>query len=339
MCCVCPLSVAFGADMWDEQYTWSYDALADTLVNMNSGCESAGTDVLLQLNDFVNEHNAELSVRELVDKCVEVAGSKSCSISDNANIDSWTQTVGAQQNEFCDVFVSEFVQNHNDYVSANEFTETSGRGGGSYGCPSVDVINTIKKCENAYPYEVYQKRRCETCIDNAGTYEDGRCYVEVIGWACLGKGWNPKSTTNPVPCSESNKYQDCHIVRKYIDVEKPFVCDPASYMPGGTAVLSGCGQHGWGAGSKHPPMNVGGTNAKKDCALPLAANDDWRSAYKKGTAIAISYNGKNIQTANWCMPSASAGPWNSANHKGSAKHLLSSSLMAGGESKDKWLDL
>ena len=337
MCCMCPLSVAFGADMWDEQYTWSYDALADTLVNMNSGCESAGTDVLLQLNDFVNEHNAKLSVRELVDKCVEVAGSKSCGISDNANIDSWTQTVGNQQNEFCDVFVSEFVQNHNVYVEASGVAGPNDSQ--SYGCPANNAIDKSYECDGKYPHDAYQKNRCYNCINKAGTYENGICYVEVIGWACLGKGWNPNSNKNPVPCIEANKYQDCHIVRKYIDVEKPFVCDPASYMPGGKAVLSGCGQHGWSAGDKHPPMNIGGTNVKQDCALPLSSNMDWRSAYKKGTAIYIYYNGRNIKTSNWCMPSASVGPWNSDNHKGDSGHLWSSSLMNGGEYKSKWFSL
>ena len=333
---LCPFSIAFGADVWNEQYTWSYDALADTLINMNMGCESAGSDVLLQLNDFINEHNAELSVKELVDKCVDVAGSKTCGVSGNANIENWTQIVGNQQNEFCDVFVSEFVQNHNAYVEASGVAGSNNSQ--SYGCPANNAIDKSYECDGKYPHDAYQKNRCYNCINNAGTYEDGRCYVEVIGWACLGKGWNPDSTKNPVPCSESEKYQDCHIVRKYIDVEKTFVCDPASYMPGGKAVLSGCGQHGASAGAKHPPMNIGGTNKAQDCALPLSANTAWRSAYRKGTAIKIIYKGKEIQTSNWCMPSPDAGPWNNKNHQGSG-HLSSSSLMSGGKSKSKWLSL
>ena len=121
-------SLAVCADNWDEVNTWSYNGLADTLFNVSNMCELENTDMLLQLNNFVNEHDAELSVKQLVDKCIDLSnqtgGLKSCNVTDKSDIDNWTGTLGNQQNEFCDVFVSEFVQNHNKYADS-DFCENS----------------------------------------------------------------------------------------------------------------------------------------------------------------------------------------------------------------------
>ena len=221
-------------------------------------------------------------------------------------------------------------------------TNSAASGASTTGCGfGQGIITSTGGCSAKYSGGS-DLTRCTNCVKNAGTYENGICYIEVIGWACLGKGWNVQvKTPNPAPCSNAaDRYNDCHIIRKYVDVEKPFTCDPAKLIGGGKSLISGCGQHGWSAGDKHPPMNIGGTKFKaQDCQLPLSSNTGWRKAYSKGSAIGINYNGKSVTTTNWCMPSPNSSPWNSKNHTGSATHLKPSSLMAGGESKDKWFSL
>ena len=212
------------------------------------------------------------------------------------------------------------------------------------GCSINSSVSTIPDaCKSHYASDANEQARCNKCVNNAGTYEGGRCYVEVVGWACLGKGWPQDNKPNsPAPCATAaNRYQDCHIVRKYVDAEKPFTCDPmTSIAPGKTALVSGCGQHGWSAGDKHPPFNLDGPNAVgQNCKLPLSSNMAWRKMYSKGSAIGVTFGGKTVTTGRWCMPSANSSPWNSSNHSGAAKHLLSSSLMGSGESRDKWFSL
>ncbi|MBO4672215.1 MAG: InlB B-repeat-containing protein [Alphaproteobacteria bacterium] len=227
------------------------------------------------------------------------------------------------------------LQDQSDNTGSTESTpkaQTFGCGVGS------NIVASLKGCSSTYATQA-ELTKCTTCIENAGTYENGRCYIEIIGWACLGKGWTGKGTPNPIPCDAANRYNDCHIIRKYVDAEKPFVCDPVELMPGKKAVLSGCGRHGWTAGDKHPPMNIGGGGKEQDCKLPLVNNTDWRKMYTKGSAIGIVYNGKTTVTANWCMPAANSSPWNNKNHTGNSIHLSPTSLMAGGERKDKWFSL
>lgn len=336
-CLLCPFSVAFGADVWNEQYTWSYDALANTLMDMQETCASVNTDVLLKLNDFVNEHDAKLSVKQLVDQCIDItnqnSGSTSCGISGQINVDNYSQTLSNQKNEFCDVFVSDFIDNHNRVVNKSKTTSSY------WGCTDSSGIMRKKiDCANNFRTRPTEEARCEKCIDIAGTYENGRCYIEVVGWHCKGHGWNPDAAKNPASCGNDSRYQGCYIVRKYADAEKPFTCDVSSVISH-DVVLSGCAQHGWSSGDKHPVFNLDGEKYKQmNCSLPLSNNTDWRVTYTRqgGSSIGLTYNGSTKATSNWCMPSVTSIPWNKSNHTGGATHLKASKVVGGGETIDYW---
>ena len=345
---ICALVVcggAFADDNYNQKNVWSYRALADTIYDLQSKYGEASATVLLELSDFVENNNAEFSVGQLVNECVDLTkGLNGFFVDDNYNnseIDGWSQELTGQKNEFCDVFVSEFISNHNSYVGGENSVDSNEANVSSntYGCSvGKGIIASLQKCNDVYQNDVRQKSRCIKCVNNAGTYESGRCYIEVIGWNCTDKGWPSVKNPNYAPCSnQSHRYSGCRIIRRYVDAEKPFTCNPDSVINGQNVVLSGCGQHGWSAGDKHPPMHVSG-NRNQDCKLPLVDNTDWRKSYRYGEAIGLNYNGKKSNTTNWCMPGAGSSPWNSENHTGGAKHLREP-IMSGGESNNGWFSL
>ncbi len=166
--------------------------------------------------------------------------------------------------------------------------------------------------------------RCKKCINHAGTYENGRCYIEVLHWVCRDKGW---SSNNGRSCDINSQYDNCGLIRKYVDAEKPFTCPR-------DGVLSGCCQHGNSSGAKHPPVNLSGSKfIDMDCKMPLSSNLNWRIAYTNGSAIGLSGH----TTRSWCMPNASLHPWNDANQPGGSKHCAKT--IPGGSSLQYWHSL
>ena len=215
-----------------------------------------------------------------------------------------------------------------------EFNKASSSG--SWGCSDFkNVIRSSSMCGNTFKSNPTEKARCEKCTNVAGTYENGRCYIEIVGWHCDGHGWNAQKNKNPATCSDANKYSGCRIVRKYVDAEKPFTCDMSSVVK--NSVLSGCAQHGWSSGDKHPPFNLDGNSYEKmNCSLPLANNTGWRVTYTSGSAIGLTYKGVTKTTTDWCMPTTDSIPWNNSNHTGGAKHLKASKVVKCGSSIDYW---
>ncbi len=331
--CLCPISFVFAADQWDEQHIWSYHALADTLENVHNQCNVDTADMLVQLSDFVNANNAELSVRQLVDKCLEISGSGACDVIDNNGIEAWTETLNKQDNEFCDVFVSEFVQNQNSYAGNMDNLDVA-NGSAYYGCSNyTNIIRDGRVCDKKFASNAREKSRCKNCTAVAGTYENGRCFIEIVAWNCTGKGW-VKTTNNPLKCAEANKYHDCRMIHKYVDAERAFTCDAASILGTKRALLSGCAQHGCSSGAKHPPFHITGDKGQ-DCKLPLANNTAWRVPYTTGAAVGVVRNGANVMTTDWCMPAKDSNPWNSSNDNGRFKHLCAPTLV-GGQSISRW---
>ena len=168
-----------------------------------------------------------------------------------------------------------------------------------------------------------QQSRCEKCINHAGTYENGRCFIEVLHWFCQGTGWDRQESRS---CPDNYKYQGCGMIRKYVDAEQPFTCPKEG-------ALSGCCQHGGYAGAKHPPFNLDGKNFyEMNCKMPLSANTGWRVAYSSGSAIRVT--GVDHAIRNWCMPNSKSAPWNDYNQKGGAKHCATT--ISGGTTLQQW---
>ena len=350
--CLCPISFAFAADQWDEQHVWSYHALADTLENVYNQCNADTTDMLVQLSDFVNANNAEVSVRQLVDKCVEISGSGACDVVDNAGIAAWTETLSNQDNEFCDVFVSNFVQSQNSYVGVYNVDGVMMETG--YGCPphraasNDDIIfSSVTSCERVFGNNSAQLARCTNCVGNAGSYEldkidnKYKCYIEVIAWYCTGQGkWleHDAGHANPINCAKDNKYNGCRIVRKYVDAEKPFTCDAGNFVPAETITLSGCAQHGCSGDDKHPPLYIYG-DKNQDCKTPLYQNTQWRFVKNAGTRAGFRYRGTKHNSTDWCMLNAIDGPWNKHNNDDTGHFCAGRPRLEGGQSIPRWFKL
>jgi len=183
--------------------------------------------------------------------------------------------------------------------------------------------NIIRKTERCNTLSGAEQTRCTKCVKRAGTYENGRCFVEILHWFCQGTGWAGQDSRS---CPENYKYQGCGMIRKYVDVEQPFTCPQEG-------ALSGCCQHGDGSGAKHPPFNVDGDGFyEMNCKMPLSSNLDWRVAYSNGSAIHVT--GVKPAIRNWCMPSSKSAPWNDHNQPGGSKHC--STTISGGTTIQKW---
>ena len=183
--------------------------------------------------------------------------------------------------------------------------------------------NIMRTREGCNKLSGNHKSRCIKCINHAGTYENGRCFVEILHWFCQGTGWSGQDSRS---CPDNYKYQGCGMIRKYVDAEQPFTCPQEG-------TLSGCCQHGGSQGAKHPPFNLDGSKFyEMNCKLPLASNLDWRVAYSTGSAIRVS--GVDQPIRNWCMPSSKSAPWNDYNQKGGAKHCATT--ISGGTTIQQW---
>ena len=182
------------------------------------------------------------------------------------------------------------------------------------------IIRTISGCNKLSDSH---KTRCTKCVKHAGTYENGRCFIEILHWFCQGTGW---SGQDPRSCPDNYKYQGCSMIRKYVDAEQPFTCPQEG-------ALSGCCQHGEGTDAEHPPFNIDGDSYyEMNCKMPLSSNLDWRVPHSNGSAILVS--GVNHATRNWCMPNSKSGPWNSHNHQGKYKHCAAT--ISGGTTIQQW---
>ncbi len=182
------------------------------------------------------------------------------------------------------------------------------------------IIRTISGCNKL---SGIHQTRCTKCVNHAGTYENGRCFIEILHWFCQGTGWDGQ---DPRSCPDNYKYQGCGMIRKYVDAEQPFYCP----LEG---ALSGCCQHGGSLGSKHPPFNIDGASFyEMNCKMPLSSNLDWRVVRSNGLSIWVS--GVNYATRNWCMPNSKAGPWNSHNHQGKYTHC--GATISGGTTIQQW---
>ena len=111
----------------------------------------------------------------------------------------------------------------------------------------ANIIRTISGCGKL---SGTQQNRCKKCVNHAGTYENGRCFIEILHWFCQGTGWDRQESRS---CPDNYKYQGCGMIRRYVDAEAPFTCPQEG-------ALSGCCQHGGYAGAKHPPFNLDGKN-------------------------------------------------------------------------------
>ena len=184
----------------------------------------------------------------------------------------------------------------------------------------ASIIRTLSGCNKL---SGAQQARCTKCFNHAGTYENGRCFIEILHWFCQGTGWSEQGTRS---CPDKYKYHGCGMIRKYIDAEQLFTCPQEG-------AISGCCQHGGVAGAKHPPFNLDGIGFyEMNCKMPLSSNLDWRVAHNNGSAIWVS--GVNHATRDWCMPSSNSGPWNSYNHKGD--HVHCATTISGGTVVQQW---
>ena len=230
----------------------------------------------------------------------------------------------------CESFKQEVIQEHNQYVHNNATKVTQAY----VGCnDATGISRTVSGCSAQYSNNATELNRCKNCVNVAGTYENGRCFIEIVAWNCTGKGW-VKTTNNPLKCAEANKYHDCRMIHKYVDAERAFTCDAASILGTKSALLSGCAQHGCSSGAKHPPFHITGDKVQ-DCKLPLANNTAWRVPYRTGAAVGVVRNGANVMTTDWCMPAKDSNPWNSSNDNGRFKHLCAPTLVDG-QSISRW---
>ncbi|MBR0212032.1 MAG: hypothetical protein IJQ55_00340, partial [Alphaproteobacteria bacterium] len=186
--------------------------------------------------------------------------------------------------------------------------------------------NIYRKSDDCNKLSGTEQSRCKKCVAHAGTYENGRCYIEILHWVCREKGWDENETRS---CNQNHQYKNCGLIRRYADAEQPFTCPK-------DGILSGCCQHGNSSGAKHPPFNIeGGKFTHMNCKVPLSSNVDWRVAYDNGSAIGIK--GLSKSTRSWCMPSEKSHPWNDENQSGGAKHCAKT--ISGGTSLDYWHSL
>ena len=186
--------------------------------------------------------------------------------------------------------------------------------------------NIYRKSNDCNKLSGTEQSRCKKCVAHAGTYENGRCYIEILHWVCREKGWDENETRS---CNQNHQYKNCGLIRRYADAEQPFTCPK-------DGILSGCCQHGNSSGAKHPPFNIeGGKFTHMNCKVPLSSNVDWRVAYDNGSAIGIK--GLSKSTRSWCMPSEKSHPWNDENQSGGAKHCAKT--ISGGTSLDYWHSL
>lgn len=163
------------------------------------------------------------------------------------------------------------------------------------------------------------KSRCINCVNHAGSYQQGRCYVEVLHYFCQTPNGN-------------NNYSKCGLRRKNVDVENEFTCPKDEKL----WAFSGCCQHGGSAGAKHPPINIYGN--KNNCNLPLNTNTAWRVGGNFVTDITTG-TGEGVDTGrNWYMPKPQSTPWA---HDGttSGAHCNSLKIFTAGQHINKLYDL
>lgn len=184
---------------------------------------------------------------------------------------------------------------------------------------SSNIIRSSQKCDSLSGTE---KTRCKKCMTHVGTYENGKCYIEIVAWTCPERGWTQETSRS---CNDAYKYNGCGIIKKYVDVEQPFTCPLQGE-------ISGCCHH---ASDTHPPLTIGTTIADVNCKLPLSSNLDWRIAYDNGSAIGIG--GGYPSTREWCMPNAKSHPWNEQNRQNKWTHC--GKTISGGTSLNNWYSL
>ncbi len=150
-----------------------------------------------------------------------------------------------------------------------------------------NASNLIRSATGCNTLNDTEKTRCKKCVSGgiSGSYENGHCYIEVLAWNCPKRGWKQNHSWS---CSENNKYSECGMIRKYVDVEQPFCCPKQG-------AISGCCHHG----GNHPPLSVENKIVELNCKIPLASNLDWRIPYDNGSDV---YVNQQQQFRDWCMP-------------------------------------
>ncbi len=283
---------------------WSVDAIVQTAENEKFS-KGPGAETTLNILNYMKENNFNASVTGINNVC----------------------SVG-MYSEWCNNWIETAIDSHNSMFSGGT-TRTR------VNCeiPATLAIE-VSDCDAQYADNPTELERCKKCVNHAGTYEmlidtngnykRGKCFIEVNGWNCEGKGkWlvgEGEPESKHPECPSENRYYNCRVIRKYIDAEQDFICDAYKVYEekGKNVVLTGCAQHGISLVSKHPPFSISprADIVEINCRLPLRNNTDWRKLFTElGEALSITKMGgdKKFPTTNWCMPNPNGTPYNSKN--------------------------
>lgn len=193
--------------------------------------------------------------------------------------------VGGLNAEQCTEFATSMITNTTasaDYRCNAQVSEYNKR----VSQPFNQVLRSTSDCNKLSGTE---KSRCNKCVNHAGSYEKGRCYIEVLHYFCQS--------------GKNGAYSGCGLRRKNVNVEMNFTCPKNESL----WAFSGCCQHGWSHSDKHAPINIyGGQN---NCKLPLAENTDWRVGGKFVTDETTKLGEGTGPGRNWNMPLPTSTPW------------------------------
>lgn len=332
---------AVESDELNKVREWNMSAVADTFGELTeqSGFSDAA---LLDMATFVNEKDGKFSVAELSNECRSNMGETECK-----NL------------------VDATISNHNNSLVGAGITPQwcEGKGMESSYCANCDPgrvkwyrLEKDNRHGNADSYACYlNSGTFEWLIQEDGTwdYSKGTCYIEVIGWYCLGGGTKSCDRNS----KKGTEYTDCYMVRKYIDAKKPFKCDikeVAEKHTGKKVFWAGCAQHGYGQErwGKKPPFNISEKWNQYDCQFPLASHlsskdpqatdNHWRFKGGYGETPNFHADGSRLKTDTtsfntWCIANECTKVYDKPNtDNGDYSHLIYA--VKSGETVNFWND-